>query len=93
MTARDLNIDLAYLLILQRSKEPKDSDALQKQMAGSFKALVQGSQAMITSSGETLFAQSAGREIWSNTEEDIPVFDLTGDNCDGCTLDCERDGS
>jgi phage gp36-like protein len=67
VTARDLTIDLAYLLILQRSRESGDTGPLGAAVAGRLTALAAGREAMVTASGETLFARAAAGGVWSST--------------------------
>ena len=76
ITARDLSIDLAYLLILQRSKEPEDYEAFNRAVETRLTALAKGEEAMVTNSGEVLFADNSVEEVWSNTAPFKPVFDL-----------------
>lgn len=89
LTARDLTIDMAYLMILQRSKEPQDSQALRNQLGQNIEALAQGSRAMMTTSGEVLYAQLPSGYVWSNTEQGSPAFELDaeriGDPLGHCT--------
>jgi len=75
-TARDLAIDLAYLLILQRTKAPADAAPLSAAVEGRLAALAERRAAMMTDSGEALFADSARQEVWSDTSGARPVFDL-----------------
>jgi hypothetical protein len=75
-TARDLTLDLAYLLILQRSKEPGEAAPLAASLAERIAALAEGRQAMVTTSGETLWAAPATGGVWSSTAGRRPVFDL-----------------
>ena len=76
LSAKDLTIDLSHLLILQRSKEPKDYQALREQVEERIGALAEGTQSMITNSGEAIFARSATGDVWSNTSATSPVFHL-----------------
>ena len=76
LTAKDLTIDLAYLLILQRSKEPEDHEALSQRITGRIDALSLGTEAMVTTSGEALLASQARQVVWSNTGRYKTVFDL-----------------
>ena len=75
-TARDLTIDLAYLLVLQRSRDEADSEVMQRSLETRLAALVNGEQAMVTTSGETIFAHSARPVVWSTTARYRTVFDL-----------------
>lgn len=76
LTARDLTIDLAYLLILQRSKDSGDADALGRMLQSRLAALAKGTEAMITSSGETLIGAASENRVWGNTAPYDPVFNL-----------------
>ena len=76
LTAKDLNIDLAYLMILQRSKSPRDGEALAAAVAERIAALRAGSEAMVTTSGTALYRASVAGEVWSTTQAFKPVFDL-----------------
>lgn len=78
LAAKDLTIDLAYLLILQRSKDSKDYEALKEKSEARINALAEGAEAMITTSGEALYASPAGADVWSNTSGGRQVFDLGG---------------
>ena len=84
LTARDLAMDLAYVLILQRSKEPKDSAALREHVEGRIAALAEGKESMITTSGEAIFALSAHVDVWSNTMDGAPVFVTSSDPGSWC---------
>lgn len=75
-TARDLTIDLAYLMVLQRSKEPQDHQALDQAVQGRITGLLEGREAMMTTSGEALFAEAARQVVWSSTARFRTVFDL-----------------
>lgn len=72
LTAQDLTIDLAYLMILQRTKEPKDYQALADAFSARVQAIREGAEAMVTEGGSTLFAQASAPRVWSSTE--TPVF-------------------
>ncbi len=76
LAAKDLTIDLSYLLILQRSKEPKDLQSLQERIEGRIIALAEGREAMMTDSGEAIFAESALGDVWSSTSTGKPIFCL-----------------
>ena len=76
LTARDLTIDLAYLLILQRSKEAGDSEALKAGIEARVKALRDGKEAMLTDGGDTLLAVETNAEVWSNNQRMSPLFQL-----------------
>jgi hypothetical protein len=79
LTATDLTLDLAYLLVLQRSKEPGDASALAKSLEARLGALAGGQAAMITSSGELLYAQAPQSTVWaSHGGRCRAVFDLGG---------------
>ena len=75
-TATDLTVDLAYLLVLQRSKAPQDADALQGTLEARLTRLRRGEEAMLTDSGDVLFAESPQGDVWSNTARYHPVFGL-----------------
>lgn len=76
LTAKDLNIDLAYLLILQRSREPRDYEGLAGMIEQRVKGLRAGTDAMVTDSGDALYRQPVDGEVWSTTQDFKPVFDL-----------------
>jgi len=77
LTAADLTIDLAYLLLLQRSKDPGDAAALARQLEARLAALAGAQAAMITSSGELLYAQAPQAAVWADHGRACsPVFDL-----------------
>jgi hypothetical protein len=75
LTARDLTIDLAYLLLLQRSREPGDARPLAAAVGARLEALAAGREAMIAGSGTALFAAGAGGGVWSSTAGAAPRFD------------------
>jgi hypothetical protein len=75
LTAKDLTIDLAQMLLLQRSKEPQDWQALAGRIEQRAEDLREGREAMITSSGEAIHRIPHGA-VWSSTQEFKPVFDL-----------------
>ena len=76
LTAKDLNIDLAYLLILQRSKSPSDGRPLAELVSERIAALRAGREAMVTTSGAALYRASGDGPVWSTTQPFKPVFDL-----------------
>lgn len=76
LVARDLTIDLAYLMVLQRSKDSKDYEALKQKTEERIKALADGSEAMMTTSGGSLYSNSAGGGVWSNTSGGQTLFNL-----------------
>lgn len=75
-TATDLTVDLAYLLVLQRSKAPQDAEALRATLEARLARLRRGEEAMLTDSGAVLFAASPQGDVWSNTAPYHPVFGL-----------------
>jgi hypothetical protein len=75
-TARDLTLDLAYLLVLQRSRDEADLAVMQRSLETRLAALANGEQAMVTTSGETILAQGARPVVWSTTARYRTVFDL-----------------
>ena len=76
IVARDLTIDLAYLMVLQRSKDSSDYGALKEKTEARIKALADGSEAMMTTGGEASYSSPAGADVWSNTSGGQPVFNL-----------------
>jgi hypothetical protein len=76
VTARDLTIDLAYLLLLQRSKEPRDAQPLAAAVQARLDGLAAGREAMITSSGDALFADVARGGVWGSTAGADPRLGL-----------------
>jgi hypothetical protein len=76
LTARDLTIDLAYLLVLQRSKEPKERQALEQAVLARVQGLSQGREAMVTTSGGALYAAPQQEVVWSSTGRYRTIFDL-----------------
>ena len=76
VTARDLTLALAYLLLLQRSKDPGDARPLAGSVQARLSALADGREAMITSSGEALFAQAVRGGVWGSTAGSAPRFEL-----------------
>jgi hypothetical protein len=78
LTAADLTLDLAYLLVLQRGKAPGDAAALAKALESRLGALAGGTAAMITSSGELLYAQAPQSSVWASHGRGPAAFDLCG---------------
>ena len=76
LTARDLTMELGYLMVLRRGKGPQDYQAFADTLAAQLGDLRDGRQPMITTSGEALFAQPIGEDIWSSTARYHTVFDL-----------------
>ncbi len=76
LVAKDLTIDLAYLLVLQRSKAPQDYESLQRRLEARIAALADGREAMITTSGEAIYASGVQGDVWSDTSGETPLFDL-----------------
>ena len=74
VTARDLTIDLAYLLVLQRSREPGDTRPLAESVRTRIAALAAGREAMMTTSGQALFAAGTAGGVWGSTVADSPYF-------------------
>ena len=64
LTAKDLTLDLAYLMILQRAKDPADASALGKSLGDRISALAMGRAAMVTESGELLYARAPQGAVW-----------------------------
>ena len=72
MTAKDLTIDLAYLMILQRSREQKDFEGFGRAVDTRLTALTQGAEAMMQElmqrfgqsgrEGETPFGRAGGED-------------------------------
>ena len=89
VTARDLTLDLGYLLVLQRSNDPAAAKALDDRMNARIASLIAGQAAMLTSSGEALFATGTGQGVWSNTADQAPRFTLRGQ---GAATDAETPG-
>jgi hypothetical protein len=88
LTATDLTIDLAYLLVLQRSKEPGDASALARHLESRLAALAGAQAAMITSSGEQLYAQAPQSAVWASHEAGCrAVFDLSAHGVRGPWLE------
>jgi hypothetical protein len=77
LTAKDLCIDLAQVLLMQRSKDPQDWRPLAAHLERRVADLRDGREAMITASGEAIHRIPHG-SIWSSTQEFKPVFDLRG---------------
>ena len=76
VSARDLTIDLAYLLLLQRSKEPGDARPLAASLRARLEALAAGREAMITASGGALLAATAQGGVWGSTAGADPLLPL-----------------
>ena len=74
VTARDLTVDLAYLLVLQRSREAGERTALAREVEGRLRRLAEGRAAMVTTSGDALYAENAAGSVWSDGV--APVFRL-----------------
>ncbi|MDH4120431.1 MAG: hypothetical protein OEV94_01825 [Deltaproteobacteria bacterium] len=81
LTAKDLTLDLAYLLVLQRGKNPAEAVPLAEQIDARIRGLLDAREAMITTSGTALFAARPHGGVWSSTSGRSPVFaleELTG---------------
>ena len=76
LTAKDITLDLAYLLILQRSKDPRDAESLSQGIKGRIEGLRNGTEAMTTTSGDTVYSNTGLGEIWSTTQDFKPIFDM-----------------
>jgi hypothetical protein len=90
LTAKDLTLDLAYLLLLQRSKAPAEAAVLAKSVAERIAALTSGQAAMMTTSGQALYAAGVGNAVWS-APGDGPVFDLGSANEQQHAFPCDVD--
>lgn len=93
-TAADLTMDIAYLLILQRSKAPQEAEGLRAAVEARLEALAAGREAMITTSGEALYAAPLEGDVWSSTGGYRPVFglrDAREQSVDAQRLDDEGD--
>ena len=77
LTARDLTLDLAYLMVLRRSKDNRDYETFAAGIAEQCRDLRNGVRPMITSSGESLFAVTVGDTVWSSTARYHTVFNLS----------------
>lgn len=77
LTAKDVALDLTYLLILQRSKEAGDRKDLAQRIEARIHSLRDGREAMLTTSGEALVAAHTTDEVWSNTRDIPPLFELS----------------
>jgi hypothetical protein len=77
LTAKDLSIDLAQVLLLQRSKDPRDWQPLAAHLERRIVDLREGREAMITVSGEAMHRVPHG-SVWSSTQDFKPIFDLRG---------------
>jgi len=66
------------VLLLQRSKDPRDWQALAAQVERRVTDLREGREAMIASTGEALHRSTAGG-LWSSTRDFKPLFDLRAD--------------
>ncbi|MDH4247407.1 MAG: hypothetical protein OEW39_06295 [Deltaproteobacteria bacterium] len=78
LTARDLTLDLAYLLMLQRHREQGDREGLERMVLRRIRALNEGQEAMQTTSGESLFARAASGVVWGSTAPYRTVFGRKG---------------
>lgn len=76
VTARDLTIDLAYLMVLERGRDAGDGEALRTRLQARLTGLAAGTEAMMTASGEALHARTARGEVWGSRARYRPVFDL-----------------
>jgi len=82
VTARDLAVDLAYLLVLQRSREKGDGEELRSRTMERIQALAEGREAMLTDSGQPIYAASQGGVVWSNTARYRTIFSLETEGSD-----------
>lgn len=74
VTAADLVIDLTIAKII-RFQEPKKYKVIIDEIDGRVKRLVDGTEPMVTTSGDVLFASTDGG-AWSSTGSYHPVFGL-----------------
>jgi len=76
LTAKDLTLELAYLMVQQRSKDPRDYQPLAQVLEKRLQALLEGREAMMTTSGQALWASTPQAGVWSTTTRYRPVFGL-----------------
>ncbi|MDH4225120.1 MAG: hypothetical protein OEW12_05695 [Deltaproteobacteria bacterium] len=74
VTARDMALDLSYLLVLRRGKAPGDYKPLEEAVEKRIQALLEGREAMMTDGGQPLF--SSIPRVWGSTSAFKPVFGL-----------------
>ena len=78
-TAKDLNIHFAFLGILERTRNQKDSQELKLHLDKRIENICKGNAPMITTSGEALFpnADISNRlDAWSTTQDYKSTFDM-----------------
>ena len=76
-TARDLSIHYAYLGMLVRTRNEKDSQELKAELDQRIKNLKKGNMPMITDTGTTIFASNnSAMDAWSSHQNYKPVFDM-----------------
>lgn len=88
VTAMDLSIDLSYALVIKYD-DPKKHKAIMDEFRMRTEALISGVDAMLTDSGDLLYATGAGSAAWSNTQNCGSAFGLGEDrfytpSSDGC---------
>lgn len=74
ITARDLTIDLAYLLILQRYREEGPLEALRASIRERTNALIEGQEGMRLQDGSLLRSQAPQR-VWGKPAQRASVWD------------------
>jgi len=75
LTAKDLVIDMVYVQN-NLTRQPEKAQALKDYLDERFKALLNGSAEMLTSSG-TVALVAIGDTVWSSTEDYPPTFGMS----------------
>ena len=76
-TARDLSIKYAYLGILLRTRNQKDSEELNDELKLRIEGIIEGNSPMVLDDGESMFATGSSlTSAWSNTEDYNNTFDM-----------------
>ena len=78
LTARDLTLDLAYLLMLQRNREQGDRTALEESLQRRLSDLREGREAMLSDSGDSLFSSKAASTVWGGAARYHTVYGPDG---------------
>jgi hypothetical protein len=74
LTARDLNVQFAFLGILERTRNREDSIELRNSIMGRISDICSGNSPMITDEGQPIYGGE--NKIWSSIQNYKPVFDM-----------------
>ena len=78
-SAKDLSIHYAYLGILTRTQKTDDSDELEEQLDKRIQTIIERNAMVLTDGSRLSVDGSIQHEVWSNTQDFKPVFDMRQD--------------